>query len=75
MNPVDEGSNQFAELFKAMPAQRIGKMEDIGGAILYLSSQAGVCSTRVRDPGLTSWRLGLCGWSVLVCGWRPSSTC
>ena len=42
MNPVQEGGNQFAELFKAMPAGRIGNMEDIAGAILYLSSQAGV---------------------------------
>ncbi len=42
MNPVEEGNNQFAELFKAMPAARIGKMEDIAGAILYLSSTAGV---------------------------------
>lgn len=44
MNPVGEGSNQFAELFKAMPAARIGKMEDIAGAIIYLSSEAGVCA-------------------------------
>lgn len=41
MNPVEEGGNQFAELFKAMPAQRIGKMEDIAGVVLYLCSQAG----------------------------------
>ncbi|KAK5941039.1 hypothetical protein PMZ80_006316 [Knufia obscura] len=41
MNPVEEGNNQFAELFKAMPAARIGRPEDIGGAILYLSSEAG----------------------------------
>jgi NAD(P)-dependent dehydrogenase (short-subunit alcohol dehydrogenase family) len=41
MNPVQEGGNQFAELFKAMPAQRIGKMEDIAGVVLYLCSQAG----------------------------------
>ena len=42
MNPVEEGNNQFAELFKAMPAARIGKTEDIAGAVLYLCSQAGV---------------------------------
>lgn len=42
MNPVEEGNNQFAELFKAMPAGRIGKLEDIAGAVIYLSSQAGV---------------------------------
>ena len=41
MNPVDAAGNQFAELFKAMPAGRIGRTEDIGGAILYLSSEAG----------------------------------
>ncbi|ETI24433.1 hypothetical protein G647_03802 [Cladophialophora carrionii CBS 160.54] len=41
MNPVEEGANQFAELFKAMPAARIGRAEDIVGAVLYLSSQAG----------------------------------
>ena len=42
MNPVEEGGNQFAALFNAMPAQRIGKPEDIAGAVLYLCSQAGV---------------------------------
>ena len=42
MNPVGDGDNQFAELFKAMPAARIGKAEDIAGAVIYLSSQAGV---------------------------------
>ena len=42
MNPVEEGENQFAELFKAMPAGRIGRTGDIAGAVLYLSSQAGV---------------------------------
>ncbi len=42
MNPVGDGDNQFAELFKAMPAARIGKMEDIAGAVIYLSSRAGV---------------------------------
>jgi len=41
MNPVQEGGNQFAELFRKMPAKRIGKLEDIAGAILYLCSQAG----------------------------------
>lgn len=42
MNRVEEGDNQFAELFKSMPAARIGKLEDIAGAVLYLCSQAGV---------------------------------
>lgn len=46
MNPVEEGNNQFAELFKAMPAQRIGKLEDIAGAVIYLSSQAGVSASQ-----------------------------
>ena len=41
MNPVEEGGNQFHELFKAMPAQRIGRMEDVAGVVLYLCSQAG----------------------------------
>lgn len=48
MNPVEEGNNQFAELFKAMPAGRIGKLEDIAGAVIYLSSQAGVSMTEIR---------------------------
>lgn len=54
MNPVEEGDNQFAELFKAMPAARIGKTEDIAGAVLYLSSQAGVSglSRTLRITGL-----------------------
>jgi NAD(P)-dependent dehydrogenase (short-subunit alcohol dehydrogenase family) len=42
MNPIEEDDNQFALLFKKMPAKRIGKSEDIAGAILYLCSQAGV---------------------------------
>jgi hypothetical protein len=42
MNPVQEGDNQFAALFEAMPAKRIGRMEDIVGAVIYLCSQAGV---------------------------------
>lgn len=41
MNPVTDGENQFAELFKAMPAGRIGRATDIGGAVLFLSSEAG----------------------------------
>jgi hypothetical protein len=61
MNPVEEGDNQFAELFKAMPAGRIGKLEDIVGVILYLCSEAGVCSfsyhvRRVADE----WEPGIC---------------
>ena len=42
MNPVREGDNQFAALFDAMPARRVGKLEDIAGAVIYLCSQAGV---------------------------------
>ena len=41
MNPVGAGDNQFAELFKAMPAARIGGAQDVGGAVLFLSSRAG----------------------------------
>jgi len=41
MNPVDEGENQFAELFAKMPAKRVGKMEDIAGTVLWLCSQSG----------------------------------
>ena len=48
MNPVGDGDNQFAELFKAMPAARIGRMEDIAGAVIYLSSEAGVSGARMR---------------------------
>ena len=42
MNPVGAGDNQFAALFEAMPAKRVGKLEDIAGAVIYLCSQAGV---------------------------------
>lgn len=49
MNPVEEDNNQFAELFKAMPAGRIGKLEDIAGAVIYLSSQAGVSSSKILE--------------------------
>jgi NAD(P)-dependent dehydrogenase (short-subunit alcohol dehydrogenase family) len=41
MNPVEEGSNEFALLFEKMPARRIGKMEDVTGTVLWLCSQAG----------------------------------
>ena len=42
MNPVGAGDKQFAALFEAMPARRVGKLEDIAGAVIYLCSQAGV---------------------------------
>jgi len=51
MNPVEAGANQFAELFKAMPAGRIGKIEDITGAVLYLCSQAGVGCRNIHNLG------------------------
>lgn len=41
MNPVDDSDNQFAGLFKSMPAARIGRSQDIAGVILYLCSEAG----------------------------------
>lgn len=41
MNPIGEDDNMFAALFDAMPARRVGKLEDIAGAVIYLSSQAG----------------------------------
>lgn len=41
MNPVEDGNNQFASLFKAMPAARIARTQDIAGVIIYLCSEAG----------------------------------
>lgn len=41
MNPVDDSNNQFAGLFKSMPAARIGRAQDIAGVIIYLCSEAG----------------------------------
>lgn len=41
MNPVQDGNNQFAGLFKSMPAKRIGRTQDIAGVIIYLCSEAG----------------------------------
>lgn len=41
MNPVEDGANQFAGLFKSMPAKRIGRTQDIAGVVLYLCSEAG----------------------------------
>ncbi|KKY14079.1 putative short-chain dehydrogenase [Phaeomoniella chlamydospora] len=41
MNPVEEGGNQFGDLFDKMPAKRIGRTEDIAGTILFLCSKAG----------------------------------
>jgi NAD(P)-dependent dehydrogenase (short-subunit alcohol dehydrogenase family) len=47
MNPVGAGDNQFAALFEAMPAKRVGRLEDIAGAVIYLCSQAGVSSETI----------------------------
>lgn len=77
MNPVEEGGNQFADLFKAMPAGRIGKMEDIAGAVIYLSSQAGVSLNIMNstddlgnaDTGDT----GICRWPMPLRRWGQSS--
>lgn len=70
MNPVEEGSNQFAALFEAMPAKRIGKLEDIVGAVLYLCSQAGVgyrMSSSSQGELTARCRLismdGVCAWT------------
>ncbi|KAL1305010.1 hypothetical protein AAFC00_003911 [Neodothiora populina] len=41
MNPVGAEGNMFANLFDKVPARRAGKLEDIAGTVLYLSSQAG----------------------------------
>lgn len=41
MNPVADNDNQFADLFQAMPAKRIGRVEDIASAVLFLASAAG----------------------------------
>lgn len=41
MNPIQDGSNQFAGLFTRMPAKRIGRTQDIAGVVLYLCSEAG----------------------------------
>jgi len=49
MNPVNDGNNQFANLLKAMPAARIGRSGDIGGAILYLCNEAGSYGKRPSD--------------------------
>jgi hypothetical protein len=81
MNPVEEGDNQFAELFKAMPAARIGRAEDIVGAVLYLSSQAGV-SLHVFLRTKRGWakirhRLmsmeDVFAWMEVACSWQTDS--
>ncbi|KAF9884232.1 hypothetical protein FE257_001964 [Aspergillus nanangensis] len=41
MNPVGQEGNIFSSLFDQVPAQRAGNEQDIAGAILYLTSQAG----------------------------------
>jgi hypothetical protein len=42
MNKVGAEDNMFANLIDKVPAKRVGRTEDLVGAILYLSSQAGV---------------------------------
>ena len=42
MNPVGQEGNMFAALFDKVPAKRAGKLEDIAGTVLYLTSKAGV---------------------------------
>lgn len=41
MNLVEDGNNQFAGLFKSMPAARIGRSQDLAGIVIYLCSEAG----------------------------------
>lgn len=45
MNPMSaaEGDDLFKGLVEKLPAARVGALEDIAGAVLYLCSQAGVC--------------------------------
>lgn len=45
MNPMNgiEGVDIFKGFAESLPAKRVGALEDIAGAILYLCSQAGVC--------------------------------
>lgn len=42
MNPIGDEENIFANLFDQVPARRAGGEEDMAGAVLYLSSRAGV---------------------------------
>lgn len=42
MNPIGEEGNMFANLIDKVPAKRVGGMEDVAGAVIYLSSKAGV---------------------------------
>lgn len=73
MNPVGDGDNQFAALFEAMPARRVGKLEDIAGAVIYLCSQAGV-RTCPSDPlHLADSVVGIRGRPAPLCRWRSST--
>jgi NAD(P)-dependent dehydrogenase (short-subunit alcohol dehydrogenase family) len=88
MNPVEEGGNQFAQLFEKVPAKRIGKPEDMAGAILYLCSQAGVRTQRYCDlmallyvtkqliepAGVRRWQVSVCRWwKDPICQWSMKS--
>lgn len=42
MNPVGEEGNISSNLFDKVPAKRAGNENDIAGAIIYLTSTAGV---------------------------------
>jgi len=47
MNPINTAghkANIFEGMVQKVPAKRVGQYEDIAGAVLYLSSQAGVSS-------------------------------
>lgn len=72
MNPVQEGGNQFQQLFEKMPAKRIGRLEDVAGAILYLCSQAGVSQyfPDTIDPDYWRKQSYVDGHSLLLDGGR-----
>lgn len=70
MNPVGEEGNIFSSLFDKVPAKRAAKAEDIAGAVLYLSSKAGVSIELLKfliefSNALTG--LVVCRWGVSLC--------
>ncbi|BDD57665.1 hypothetical protein MPDQ_007243 [Monascus purpureus] len=70
MNPVGEEGNIFSSLFDKVPAKRAAKAEDIAGAVLYLSSKAGVSIELLKfliEFSNAPTGLVVCRWGVSLC--------
>lgn len=49
MNPMSGGGDIFKGLIDKVPAKRVGRLEDVAGTVIYLSSKAGVSLVQALD--------------------------